>query len=91
MTVMLKFYLLFVWFLQMQLAFLLKHRHQNTKPVVIIATSGVQELRSVIKCDNELFIGAHTTLSQLEMIFNELLNSLTGQDVADEKQSILDK
>jgi CO/xanthine dehydrogenase FAD-binding subunit len=63
------------------LAFLLKNRRQNA-PVVIVSTSGIQELRKIIKDDSELFIGAQTSLTQLEAIFTDLLNNSTGKKTA---------
>lgn len=52
--------------------FMLKNQRQSVKPLVIISTSGVQELNVFQRNEYELFIGSHISMSQFENILTDV-------------------
>jgi len=60
-------------------AYQLKKSQLDGKSSVLISTSGVKELEDFRLGDDEVFIGAQTSMTKLENIFTELSTKLPGE------------
>jgi xanthine dehydrogenase iron-sulfur cluster and FAD-binding subunit A len=60
-------------------AFMLKSQQRSEKQKVVVSTSGVKELFAIRHDEHRLFIGAQTSMTQLESTLTRISGDLPGR------------